>query len=97
MRLDEAYHTVRPCATSAGFEARPRKPVQLSLDDAERALHRAGIAIVRNAAGIVLLVAADGCEVTVFPTGKLLLKTTDEALAQRVADRIVAALPAAPS
>jgi hypothetical protein len=93
MRLAESYATVRPCATSAGFEARPRQQLNFRLDDVERALRAAGIAILRNAAGIVLLVAVEGCEATVFPSGKLLLKTTDEAVAQRAADRIVAALP----
>lgn len=81
---------VRPCATSAGYEARPRKPLQLSIDEAEQALRAAEVEVLRNA-GVVLLARA-GCDVTVFPTGKLLLKTTSAAVAEDATRRIAAAL-----
>ena len=90
VRLEEGFYVVRPCATSAGYEARPRKPLQLSLAEAEARLRGAEVEVVRNA-GVVLLARA-GCDVTVFPTGKLLLKTTDEALAEAAARRIAGAL-----
>lgn len=45
---------------------------------------------MRNA-GVVLLARA-GCDVTVFPTGKLLLKTTDEGQAHDATRRLAAAL-----
>jgi hypothetical protein len=90
VRLEEHYYTVRPCATSAGYEARPRRPLEMSLGEAERALRGAGVDIVRNA-GIVLLTNA-GCDVTVFPTGKLLLKTTSAEVAEDATRRIARAL-----
>jgi hypothetical protein len=90
VRLDEHYYTVRPCATSAGYEARPRRPLALTLGEAEAKLRSAQVEVVRNA-GVVLLAHA-GCDVTVFPTGKLLLKTTSEAVAQDATRRIAAAL-----
>jgi hypothetical protein len=86
----DGFYMVQPCATSAGYEARPRKPLRLSLAEAEAALRAAEVEVLRNA-GVVLLARA-GCDVTVFPTGKLLLKTTDAAVAQDATQRIAAAL-----
>ena len=90
-----AFYLVRPCATSAGYEARPRQPLRLSLQEAEQALRSADVEVLRNA-GVVLLARA-GCDVTVFPTGKLLLKTTDQAEAEAATQRIAAALGVAHS
>jgi hypothetical protein len=90
MRLEEHYYTVQPCATSAGFEARPRRPMRLSLAEAEQRLRDAGVDVLRNA-GVVLL-ARSGCDVTVFPTGKLLLKTRSEDEAAQATERIARAL-----
>jgi hypothetical protein len=90
MAPDAAFYMVRPCATSAGYEARPRRPLRLSLQQAEDALRKADVEIVRNA-GVVLL-ARSGCDVTVFPTGKLLLKTTSQDEADAATRRIAAAL-----
>lgn len=81
---------VRPCATSAGYEARPRRPLKLSLPEAEAALRGADVEVLRNA-GVVLLARA-GCDVTVFPTGKLLLKTASQREAEEATRRIAAAL-----
>jgi hypothetical protein len=86
----EGFYVVRPCTTSAGYEARPRKPLRLSLDQAEAALRSAQVEVLRNA-GVVLLARA-GCDVTVFPTGKLLLKTTSQDEADAATRRIAAAL-----
>lgn len=85
---------VRPCATSAGYEARPRKPLRLSLEEAEGALRAADVEVLRNA-GVVLLARA-GCDVTVFPTGKLLLKTTSQQVAEDATRRIATALRVEP-
>jgi hypothetical protein len=104
VRLAGEFYLVQPCATSAGYEARPRKPLKLSLDEAEAALRKAGVEILRNA-GIVLLARAQplapglgsqGCDVTVFPTGKLLLKTTSQQVAEEATERIGRALGIAP-
>jgi hypothetical protein len=62
----------------------------MSLGEAERALRGGGVEVVRNA-GLVLLARA-GCDLTVFPSGKLLLKTASEAEAARATDRVAAAL-----
>jgi len=85
-----AFYVVRPCATSAGYEARPRRPLGLTTGQAAERLRAAGVEVVRDA-GVVLLARA-GCDVTVFPTGKLLLKTTHQAEAEVATARIAAAL-----
>jgi hypothetical protein len=84
------FYMVRPCATSAGYEARPREPLKLSIAEAERALRGHDVEVLRNA-GVVLL-ARVGCDVTVFPTGKLLLKTTSQHEAEQATRRIADAL-----
>jgi hypothetical protein len=86
----EGFYLVQPCATSAGYEARPRRPMRLDLADTERALRAGQVEVLRNA-GVVLLARA-GCDVTVFPSGKLLLKTADGSVAEEAARRIAAAL-----
>ncbi|HEV8361255.1 MAG TPA: hypothetical protein VGR28_12455 [Candidatus Thermoplasmatota archaeon] len=90
MAPPEGFYMVKPCATSAGYEARPRRPLDITLAEAEARLRRAEVEVVRNA-GVVLLARA-GCDVTVFPTGKLLLKTTDEEQAHDATRRLAAAL-----
>lgn len=87
---EAGFYMVRPCTTSAGYEARPKRPLGLSLAEAERALRAAEVEVLRNA-GVVLLARA-GCDVTVFPTGKLLLKTTSAQVAEDATRRIAAAL-----
>ncbi|MGQ0537135.1 MAG: hypothetical protein ACT4PT_13815 [Methanobacteriota archaeon] len=85
------YFVLRPCKTAAAFEAFPQKDIRFRLADAGPLLAEAGFRILRDA-GVVLLVERGGCEASVFASGKLLFKTTDEALAKRTMDALVGAL-----
>lgn len=73
---------LRPCKTSAAFEAIPERDLALDLDALERRLVGDGWRTVANAR--VLLVVAKDLEATVFPSGKVLIKTTERPTAERV-------------
>lgn len=73
---------LRPCKTTAAYEAVPTIDGQVDLDELERLLEERGWSTVANAH--VLLVMAKDEEATFYPSGKVLIKTTDEAAAQRV-------------
>lgn len=77
---------LRPCKTSAAFEAIPQQDVDVDLDELEARLVDDGWRTVANAR--VLLVMAKELEATVFPSGKVLIKTTERPEAQRVWDAI---------
>lgn len=73
---------LRPCKTSAAFEAIPEDDLGLDLDAVESRLVDDGWRTVANAR--VLLVVAKDLEATVFPSGKVLIKTTERPEAERV-------------
>ncbi|HLF22306.1 MAG TPA: hypothetical protein VI565_00170 [Burkholderiales bacterium] len=81
---------LQPCRTSAAFEAFPRRRRRIALDAASQLLLARGFEIVHHA-GVLLLVRGR-CDVSVYATGKLLLKTKNADLAREEAERIFTAL-----
>jgi TATA-box binding protein (TBP) (component of TFIID and TFIIIB) len=69
----------------AGFTCTPSTNVRLDLERAAEALQRAGYD-VQNVE--VMLITKKEEETTVYSSGKLLIKTKDEAVARRVSDEI---------
>jgi len=88
---DERF-LLQPCRTSAAYEAFPKRRTRVDLALAERKLRAAGIEVLHNAS--VLLLVRGACEASVFENGKVLLKTTDRAIAQSEASRILGVLEA---
>ena len=82
---------LRPCRSVAGFTCTPSGSHSLDLDRAAAALERAGYR-VQNVE--VMLITSKEEEATVYSSGKLLIKTKDEAAARRVSDDIYRALGA---
>jgi TATA-box binding protein (TBP) (component of TFIID and TFIIIB) len=76
---------LRPCRSMAGFTCTPSTNVRLDLDRAAEVLERAGY-VVQNVE--VMLITKKDEETTVYSSGKLLIKTADEAAARRVSDEI---------
>ncbi len=70
------YRVVRLCKTSAAIEAIPEKKKSLDLYELEEKLRAAGYEIITNL-GPIMVVKKD-VEITIYDTGKLLLKTKDE-------------------
>ncbi|MGA2918766.1 hypothetical protein [Methanoregula sp.] len=79
------YSLLKPCKTSAAFEAIPRERFSLDLDRCEEIL-RPVCTIVAHAG--VLLIVNDRCEVSIHRDGRLILKTDVQDLAMEQAGRI---------
>lgn len=71
---------LRPCKNTASFEALPDNGrLQVNLDALERALVDDGWTLVVNAA--VMLIVRRDIEVSIYRSGKMLLKTRDPEVA----------------
>lgn len=79
------YSLLKPCKTSAAFEAIPRERFSLDLDLCEEILKKA-CTIVAHAG--ILLIVHDRCEVSIHKDGRLILKTDSKELASEQAGRI---------
>jgi len=88
------YSILKPCRTTAAFEAVPRERLSLDLDRCEEILGPV-CTIVANAG--VLLVVKDRCEVSLHRDGRLVLKTDSEELAREQAGRIANWLEGTPA
>ena len=76
---------VKPCVTSPGFTCSPERDVRIDLARARDALQRRGYRVIDAE---VLLIATRDEEVTIYPSGKILIKTSEEPVATRVADEV---------
>jgi hypothetical protein len=74
---------LQPCKTTAAYEAIPERDLGLDLETVERSLHGAGWRTLANA-GVMLVIQRGPDDASVFRSGKLLVKTRDPVVAQRV-------------
>jgi ArsR family metal-binding transcriptional regulator len=82
-------HLLRPCKSTAAFEAIP-KPVSgkinLDLPSCQRTLTSLGYHEVCDA--VVMIILKKEIEVTIYPNGKLILKTDSKEQAKQTMDEI---------
>lgn len=78
---DELPFAVELCSKRAGYEVTPDEALDVDIDDARQRLQAAGYEVLTDA-GILLVVQLGPVEVSVFESGRLLLKTGDEAMAR---------------
>ncbi len=71
------------CAKKAAYEATPERELSLDLDQVAEALEGAGIPVLTNA-GVLLVAQAGPVELSIFESGRLLLKTDQRELASQV-------------
>jgi hypothetical protein len=88
------YSVLKPCKTSAAFEAIPRERFSLDLDRSEEILKEV-CTIVTNAG--ILLIVNDRCEVSIHKDGRLILKTDSQEVAAEQAGRIAGWLEGTPA
>jgi len=88
------YSILKPCKTTAAFEAIPRERFSLDLDRCEEILKKT-CTIVTNAG--VILIINDMCEVSIHRDGRLILKTDSNELAAEQAVRISGWLEGTPA
>ncbi|ABS56500.1 hypothetical protein Mboo_1986 [Methanoregula boonei 6A8] len=79
------YSILKPCKTTAAFEAIPKEHFSLDFDRCEESLGKV-CTIITNAR--FLLIVHDKCEVSIHNDGRLILKTDSENLATEQAARI---------
>jgi len=85
------YASLRVCATRGALEAVPTAPTRLDLARVRQAFEASGVSVLDCR---VMLIAKFEREVTVGLDGRILIKTTDAAEAQRLLDRVEALLEA---
>jgi hypothetical protein len=83
------YYLLKPCRTATAFISTLKKPQRFPLEDAARRLASAGLGVTDLK---VMLVVAGDPELTFYESGKILVKTDDEAAAKSVIDRVYAVL-----
>ncbi|MCI4363192.1 MAG: hypothetical protein L3K13_02680 [Thermoplasmata archaeon] len=75
------YSTVRLCSGGGSFEAIPTPKLALDLGRARKELEAAGVSVVDAR---VMLIARLEKEVTLARDGRILIKTTDPVVADRI-------------
>ncbi len=88
-----AYFMMRPCRTAVGFVAQPRRHTRLDLRQSGEALRSAGYRVMDVQ---VLLMIQDEPEATLYQSGKVLVKTQDEATARAAVEAIYRTVGVAP-
>lgn len=73
---------IRPCKTSAAYEAIPERDLHVDLPALEDRLRELGWTSVANAG--IMLVVRKRLEATIFQSGKLLIKTQAQPEAEEV-------------
>jgi len=83
------YYLLKPCRTATAFISTLKKPSRVDLSAAARRLEDAGwrVSDVK-----VMLIVEGEPELTLYESGKVLVKTHDEAQARDAIDRVYAAI-----
>lgn len=77
------------CCSADAYDAVPQSLVKVDVGKALAALVAAGWREVADA-GVMCVVTRDGVEATLYSSGRILVKTTDASVAERVAARLYA-------
>jgi len=81
-----SFYLLRPCDSSAAFELKPRKAAKLDLQRALEWLRKREFREVVDA-GVMVIVERE-CMVNLYPSGRMLLRTNDEKLAEKLAEEV---------
>ena len=81
-----SFYLLRPCQNSAAFELKPRQAAKLNLQRALEWLRQRKFHKVVDA-GVMLIVERE-CMVNLYPSGRMLLRTSDEQLAEKLAAEV---------
>ncbi len=80
-----SYFLLKPCRTATAFISTLRTPRRLDLEAAARRLRTAGIAVTDVK---VMLIIEVSPELTLYESGKILVKTDSEGQARDAIDRV---------
>ncbi|MBI5001378.1 MAG: hypothetical protein HZB92_07645 [Euryarchaeota archaeon] len=88
--MSARFSLVKTCSADA-FDAIPRRLTSVDISRAVESLKRAGYSIVADA-GRLCVVEKDGREMTLYSSGRVLVKTGDEEEARRAAEELYACI-----
>ena len=83
------YYLLKPCRTATAFISTLKKPQRFPLEQAARTLASSGLRVTDLK---VMLVVAGDPELTFYESGKILVKTDDEAAAKGAINRVYSVL-----
>ena len=81
-----SFYLLRPCQNSTAFELKPRQAAKLDLQRALEWLRQRKFRKVVDA-GVMVIVERE-CMVNLYPSGRMLLRTSDEQLAEKLAAEV---------
>ena len=81
-----SFFILEICSSKGAYEAKPEMKMKIDMDRSEKIFRENGYEIICNAR--VLLIVKKECEITVYPDGRLLLKTDSNEEARESADGI---------
>ncbi len=84
--METDFFILKPCKSTAAYEAIPKRKMNLKLDTLKKDLNSAGFKEVCDAK--VMIIVEKGTEISIYPSGKLLIKTDQEQLAKASAGEI---------
>jgi hypothetical protein len=87
------YYLLKPCRTATAFISTLKKARRFPLEEAAVTLKSSGFGVTDLK---VMLVVAGDPELTFYESGKILVKTDDEAAAKSAIDRVYGALGLSP-
>lgn len=83
------YYLLKPCRTATAFISTLKKPGRIDLGSAAERLRRGGWRV----SDVKVMLILDGePELTVYESGKILVKTDDEGTARAAIDRVYDAI-----
>ena len=88
------YYLLRPCRTATAFISTLKTPARVDLTSAARRLQDAGLRV--NDVKVMLIVEGEP-ELTLYESGKVLVKTDSEREARTAIDRVYGALGMVPA
>jgi len=89
--MDVADFTGKPCRSKMAYEFLPNKKVNIDLESAAVEVLKAGSVEVRTK--VLLMIKVENCTVSLFPSGKLLVRgEREEEKAKQIAKKTLATL-----
>lgn len=84
---------IQPCRTSAAYEVIPERRLRLDITALEKNVQAGGWEVLVNG-GIILVVRKGKDDASIFNDGKVLIKTQERAVAERVWSDLKPLIPA---
>jgi ribonuclease HIII len=83
-----SFYLLKPCRGKAAFEAVPKERVQLDMEKGKTDLGAHGYKVTD--AGVMLVAVKKKLQVSIYPSGKLLIQTKSKEDAMDIANEIYA-------